>query len=152
MHRERECVSGRIALKATDDIINALASSNVQQEKKVHGNSDTNPPKIVLLQPDGDALAEVKEKVELVTRLGTRITVNLVSSVSKAEKIVITVDDVLHPKENTVEMEVQPDSITLMTQRDLRISAKNIEMVADEMLRLESGSTMTINGSLIKIN
>lgn len=61
-------------------------------------------------------------------------------------------DDAFHPKENSIEMEVQPDTVSLTTQRDLWIKAKNIEIEADETIRLKSGSTMTINGSLTKIN
>jgi hypothetical protein len=125
---------------------------NVQQEQDGQGNNDSNCHKTAILESGGDTTDEGKEKIEFVLRSGIRISVNLTSSRSKAERIIVTIDDASHPKVNSTEMEVQPDTISLTTQRDLRIKAKNIEIEADETIQLKSGSTMTINGSLIKIN
>jgi predicted DNA-binding ArsR family transcriptional regulator len=128
---------------------------NIQQEQDDQGNNEPNCQKIVILESGRDTTDEGgKEKIEFVMRSGIRISVNLTSSHSKAERIIVTIDDddAFHPKENSIEMEVQPDTVSLTTQRDLRIKAKNIEIEADETIRLKSGSTMTINGSLIKIN
>jgi hypothetical protein len=130
----------------------------VQQENggNNHHPQARNHQKIFILESSGDAKEWKKEKIELTTSSGTRILVSLAHSMSKVEKIsVIINDDIVDaspPTENSIEMEVLPDSVSLTTRRDLRIKAKNIEIEADDKVHLKSGSTMTINGSLIKIN
>jgi hypothetical protein len=132
---------------------NLLTLSNARREIEDRDNSGAYSQNIDLLESGRGAMAEDSEKVELVTRLGTRITITLCSSSElKAEKIILTVSDILHPKENMVEMEVEPNAISLTTQQDLLFRARNVEIIADKTMRLKSGSTMTINGSLIRIN
>jgi hypothetical protein len=132
---------------------NLLTFSNVRQEIEDSDNSSPYSRNVNSLESGRGGLAEDSEKVELVTRLGTRITITLCSSSKlKAEKIILTFSDILHPKENMAEMEVQQNSISLTTQQDLLLKARNVEIIADKMMHLKSGSTMTINGSLIRIN
>ena len=155
LNKARYSDSEWVALKTIAAIIQADTLFSIQQEQDDRGNNEPNSHKIVITESSVETAADGgKEKIEFVMRSGTRISVNLTSSSrSKAEGIEITVDDIFHPKENSIEIKaVQPDTISLTTQRDLRIRAKNIEIEADETIRLKSGSTMSMNGSLIKIN
>jgi uncharacterized protein involved in type VI secretion and phage assembly len=44
------------------------------------------------------------------------------------------------------------NSISIETQQDLHIKAPNVEIEASKTMRLKSGETMTINGSIVNIN
>jgi hypothetical protein len=44
------------------------------------------------------------------------------------------------------------NSISISSQMDLHIKAPNIEIEADKFMNLKSGSIMTINGDIVKIN
>ncbi len=53
---------------------------------------------------------------------------------------------------NCVIIDTSNDHVSITTQRDLRISARNIEIESSENMSLKSGSTMALNGSMVKIN
>ena len=51
-----------------------------------------------------------------------------------------------------VEIVPTQNSISICGPVDLHIKAVNVEIEAEREMKLKSGSVMTINGSLVKIN
>lgn len=118
---------------------------------------------------------QVEEKIEFHTKLGTKITIvthNGNSSTSLFERVSIvyskdksnhynSVDSdgstngngsQLKTKNTSMEIEISNEGMSMTTQSDLLIKAGNIVIEADDTMKLKSGSTLTINGSMVKIN
>ena len=53
---------------------------------------------------------------------------------------------------DVIKIDCHLDSISISTQKNLHFKAPNVEIEASETMRLKSGETMTINGSIVKIN
>jgi hypothetical protein len=96
--------------------------------------------------------ANSNEQIEVHTRSGYRIIIGRTNSGS--DKIVITNSTKNEETEQGPFLEIVPtqNSISISTPTDLHIKAKHIDIQATEGMRLESGSVVTINGSLVKIN
>ncbi|MDQ6863911.1 MAG: phage baseplate assembly protein V [Thermoproteota archaeon] len=93
--------------------------------------------------------AHRNDQIEIHTKAGHNIVFDE-SRNNGSEKIVIS--KVLSDDKNFIEIDSYCDSILISAQTDLNIKAADIEIEATGIMSLKSGSTMTFNGSLIKIN
>jgi hypothetical protein len=100
---------------------------------------------------------EQPEQIEIQTKSGYRIIIAQ-NSCSEIERIVIrdNSDSTSHnsseEKVNSIEIDPFQNSVSIFTEMNLRIRARNVNIEANEAMNLKSGSIMTINGSLVKIN
>ncbi|MDQ6863711.1 MAG: phage baseplate assembly protein V [Thermoproteota archaeon] len=97
--------------------------------------------------------AQGNDQIEIHTKAGHNIVFDE-SRNNGSEKIVISkeIPEERADDRNFIELNSYHNSILVSARTDLNIKAANIEIEAAGIMSLKSGSTMTINGSLIKIN
>ena len=98
--------------------------------------------------------AEEEEQIEIETICGYRIIVTRIKS-SGYDRLVIMNNGThnnLQEKINSIRIDLSQNSVLLSTEKNLSIKASSINIEASESMNLKSGSVMTINGSLVRIN
>jgi hypothetical protein len=98
-----------------------------------------------------------KQPIVFNPKLEKGIVIHIDNNIShsKLEKIVVVTNnsrDDLDSNQSRIEIDIFKNSISVDTQMDLSIRAKSIQIEAKENMKIKSGATMTINGSLVKIN
>jgi uncharacterized protein involved in type VI secretion and phage assembly len=88
---------------------------------------------------------EKKEKIEIHTKAGHKI---ILDDTSGKEKVEISDKD----GNNSLLIDSATNSIALSSQMKLSIKAQTIEIEAGGMMTIKSSGTLTIQGSLVKIN
>lgn len=86
-----------------------------------------------------------EEKLQILTKSGHSI---LLDDSSGKEKIEIKDKS----GSNLITIDSANNSISMESTTQLKIKSKTIEIEADSMMKLKAGATMTIEGSLVKIN
>jgi hypothetical protein len=102
---------------------------------------------------------EEEEQTEIETKSGYRIIVSRNLSPG-FDRLVIMNDRTIsktcynnpEQKTNSIRIDLSQNSVLLSTEASLKIQASNINIEASESMNLKSGSIMTINGSLVRIN
>lgn len=89
------------------------------------------------------------DQIEIHTKSGHDIVFDE-SRDNGSEKIVIS--KITSDERDLIEIDSYQNSISISGRTDLSIKAANIEIEATGIMSIKSGSTMTISGSLIKIN
>jgi len=98
-----------------------------------------------------EELSQMDEQiVEIQTKSGYKII--LVKNASSGIERIVFSHNRVEGRECAIELNPTHNSISLLSQMDLHIKATNIEIEADKTMNLKSGSIMTINGALVKIN
>ncbi|MCB0302323.1 MAG: phage tail protein [Calditrichaeota bacterium] len=92
-----------------------------------------------------DDSAGKKEKVEIHTNAGHKI---ILDDSAGSEKIEITD----RTESNSIKIDSVSNSITIECTAKLTIRAKQIDIQADAMMNIKAGATLTIQGTLVKIN
>ena len=95
-------------------------------------------------------MIEEEKTLEIQTKSGYKIII-YANPLSLGEIIKIQKYDAEHIPP-LIEFDTAKQSILISTKKNLSIKADNIEIESKETMKLKSGSTMTINGSLVKIN
>jgi uncharacterized protein involved in type VI secretion and phage assembly len=90
----------------------------------------------------------LENQLEIHTKSGSTIKFD---DSNNNSKIIVGNKDTNH-NNNFVIINTSNDHVSIITQKDLRIKARSIEIESAENMSLKSGSTMTINGSMVKIN
>ncbi len=90
----------------------------------------------------------LENQVEIHTKSGSIIRVDESNNNSK---IMIGNKNANH-NNNWIIIDTSSEQISITTKKDLRIKAPNIEIESAENMNLKCGSTMTLNGSIVKIN
>jgi uncharacterized protein involved in type VI secretion and phage assembly len=88
---------------------------------------------------------ENKENLVIHSKSGHKIILN---DEEQSEKI--TIKD--KSENNSIEIDSSQNSITITSQQNMTIKATNIKIEATGTMSLKSQGTMSINGSLVKIN
>lgn len=88
---------------------------------------------------------ENKGKIEIHTKAGHKI---ILDDSSGSEKIEIKDKN----EENSIQIDSAQKSITISSQMKLSIKSQSVEIEAGGMMTIKSSGTLTIQGSLVKIN
>jgi uncharacterized protein involved in type VI secretion and phage assembly len=88
---------------------------------------------------------EKKEMIEIHTKSGHRIQLNDASGQEKIEIVDKTGN-------NSIVIDSKGNAITISSQSKLRINAKTIELEASGSMTIKSGTMLTIEGAMVKIN
>jgi hypothetical protein len=102
---------------------------------------------------------KAEEQIEIETKSGHRIKV-IQNLSSGFDRLVITNYHTMNktgqnnPEQNTnsITIDLSQNSVLLSTETSLSIKASTVNIEASESMNLKSGSVMTINGSLVRIN
>lgn len=86
--------------------------------------------------------------LEINIKSGRTITLN---DCLESSKITISEENATQGNAN-VTVNMSDTQLSITTNKDLKIKARNIEIESEEMLSLKSTSTMTLIGSIVKIN
>ncbi len=86
-----------------------------------------------------------KEKVEILTNAGHKITLD---DAAGSEKIMI----VDKTGSNSILIDSVQNTITIQSSMQLKIKANMIDVEADSMMTLKAGATLSLQGTLVKIN
>lgn len=88
---------------------------------------------------------EKKEMIEIRTKSGHKIQLNDASGQEKIEIVDKTGN-------NSIVIDSAGNAITISSQSKLRINAKTIELEASGSMTIKSGTMLTIEGAMVKIN
>jgi uncharacterized protein involved in type VI secretion and phage assembly len=92
-----------------------------------------------------DSQDEKKEMIEIRTKSGHRIQLNDASGQEKIEIVDKTGN-------NSIVIDSAGNTITISSESELHINAKTIELKASANMTIKSGTMLTIEGAMVKIN